>query len=104
MENNKNNENKINIELPEDVADGVYSNLAVITHSNSEFVCDFVQMMPGMPKAKVRSRVVMTPENAKRLMKALMDNINKYEANKGPISDEGQNLPPMNFGNPPTEA
>lgn len=104
MENNNNKDNKINIELPENVADGVYSNLAVITHSNSEFVCDFVQMMPGMPKAKVRSRVVMTPENAKRLMNALKDNINKYEAVKGKISDDNQNMPPMNFGNPPTEA
>ena len=105
MENdNQNKENKLNIELPEDIADGIYSNLAIITHSHSEFVCDFVQMMPGMPKAKVRSRVVMTPENAKRLLNALQDNINKFEANRGKISDDGQNLPPMNFGTPQTEA
>ena len=102
--NNKKNEKKINIELPENIADGVYSNLAIITHSNSEFVCDFVQMMPGMPKAKVRSRVVMTPQNAKRLMKALQDNIQKFESHVGKISDEGQNMPPMNFGAPTTEA
>lgn len=102
--NNQNKENKINIELPEDVSDGVYSNLAIITHSQSEFVCDFVQMMPGMPKAKVRSRVVMTPENAKRLLNALQDNINKFESHKGKINDDGQNLPPMNFGTPQTEA
>ncbi len=102
MENKK--ENKINIDLPENVADGVYSNLAIITHSPTEFVCDFVQMMPGMPKAKVRSRVIMTPQNAKRLLRALQDNIQKYEANLGTIADDGQNLPPMNFGAPTTEA
>ncbi|MDX1651043.1 MAG: DUF3467 domain-containing protein [Brumimicrobium sp.] len=104
MENKNNNENKINIELPEEIGDGVYSNLAVITHSNSEFVCDFIQMMPGMPKAKVRSRVIMTPENAKRLMRALADNISKFESHRGTISDDGSNMPPMNFGNPATEA
>ena len=102
MENKK--ENKINIDFPENVADGVYSNLAIITHSPTEFVCDFVQMMPGMPKAKVRSRVIMTPQNAKRLLRALQDNIQKYEANLGTIADDGQNLPPMNFGAPTTEA
>lgn len=100
---NQNKENKINIELPEDIAEGLYSNLAIITHSTSEFVCDFVQMMPGMPKAKVRSRVVMTPENAKRLLSALQDNLRKYEANIGKIEDKGGKQPPMNFG-PPTEA
>ena len=102
MENQK-KDNKINIELPEDIAEGLYSNLAIITHSQSEFVCDFVQMMPGMPKAKVRSRIVMTPENAKRLLNALGDNIRKYEANIGKIDDNKGNLPPMNFG-PTTEA
>lgn len=101
MENKK--ENKINIELSEEKASGVYSNLAIITHSTSEFVCDFVQMMPGMPKAKVQSRVVMTPENAKRLLHALQDNIQKYEANIGPIKEDGRNMPPINFG-PTTEA
>ena len=99
MENQK-KEHQINIELPEDIADGLYTNLAIITHSPSEFVCDFVQMMPGMPKAKVRSRVVMTPQNAKRLLRALEDNIKKYEAHIGIIPDDGQNMPPMNFGSP----
>lgn len=103
MENNG-KENKINIELPEQVADGIYSNLTIITHSQTEFVCDFVQMMPGMPKAKVRSRVIMTPQNAKRLLRALQDNINKFEANFGHVPDDGQNPPPMNFGTPTTEA
>ncbi|WP_107038379.1 DUF3467 domain-containing protein [Brumimicrobium mesophilum] len=104
MENQNEKENKINIDLSEDIADGVYSNLALITHSPSEFVCDFVQMMPGMPKAKVRSRVIMTPENAKRLLNALQDNIRKYEENVGNINTGGSNLPPINFGTPPTEA
>jgi hypothetical protein len=107
MENNNNNNNddkKLNIDLPEDVANGVYSNLTVITHSPSEFVCDFVQMMPGVPSAKVRSRVVMTPGNAKKLLNALKDNIQKYEESHGQISNDNQDLPPMNFGTPPTEA
>jgi hypothetical protein len=104
MENNNNKENKLNIELPENIADGVYSNLAVITHSQSEFVCDFVQIMPGMPKAKVRSRVIMTPENAKRLLNALQDNIRKFEENLGKINDTNAEMPPINFGTPPTEA
>ncbi len=101
MENK--NENKINIELSEEKASGIYSNLAIITHSTTEFVCDFVQMMPGMPKAKVQSRVIMTPENAKRLLRALQDNVQKFEANFGPIKEDGRNLPPINFG-PATEA
>jgi hypothetical protein len=71
MENQNQNENQMNIELSEETALGVYSNLAIITHSPAEFVCDFVQIMPGMPKGKVRSRIIMTPENAKRFMKAL---------------------------------
>lgn len=104
MENNKENQNKINIELPEEVAEGVYSNLALLTHSPTEFVCDFVQVMPGMPKAKVRSRVIMTPENAKRLLNALQDNIRKYEESIGNINSGGSDLPPINFGTPPTEA
>lgn len=104
MENNNKKENKINIELPEDIADGIYSNLALLTHSSSEFVCDFVQMMPGMPKAKVRSRVIMTPENAKKLLKALQDNIQKYEEKLGNIDSGNSDLPPINFGTPPTEA
>jgi hypothetical protein len=101
MENK--NENKINIELSEEKASGIYSNLAIITHSTTEFVCDFVQMMPGMPKAKVQSRVIMTPENAKRLLRALQDNVQKFESNFGTIKEDGRNLPPINFG-PTTEA
>ncbi len=100
MEDQK-NKNQLNIELKEEVAQGTYSNLAVITHSASEFVFDFVQIMPGMPKAQVKSRVIMTPEHAKRLMHALMDNVKRYEAMNGPIKtiDGGPNGNiPMNFG------
>lgn len=98
-------ENQLNIELNEEIAEGVYSNLAVITHSQSEFVVDFIQMMPGMPKARVRSRVVMTPQNAKRLMRALAENIQKYEQHNGVIVDtDTPPFPPMNFGGPTTQA
>jgi hypothetical protein len=103
MENN--NENQVNIELNEETALGIYSNLAIITHSPSEVVCDFVQMMPGMPKGKVRSRVIMTPVNAKRFMRALIDNVQKYEQNFGVIDDtDPTGMPPMNFGTPSTMA
>jgi len=101
----ENKENQVSIELNEEVASGIYSNLAVITHSNAEFVCDFIQMLPGMPKAQVKSRIIMTPLNAKRLVAALMDNIQKYEQNVGVIiDDEMQNPPTMNFGTPTTQA
>ncbi|MEY4521122.1 MAG: hypothetical protein RIT10_307 [Bacteroidota bacterium] len=100
-----NNENQMNIELTEDIALGVYSNLAIITHSPAEMVCDFIQVMPGMPKGKVRSRVIMTPQNAKRFMKALIENVQKYEQNFGHIDDDNNGgMPPMNFGTPSTMA
>lgn len=79
------NQSQFNIELGEDVAGGIYSNLAIITHSPAEFVIDFVRIMPGVPKPKVRSRIILTPEHAKRLVAALNDNIAKYEAVNGPI-------------------
>ena len=90
---------QINIELSEEVAEGQYVNLAMIAHSNSEFVIDFIKMMPGVPKAKVKSRIVITPEHAKRLLLALKDNIDKYEASFGSIkqTDEAPKFP-MNFG------
>ena len=104
MENN-NDENQVNIELTEEIALGVCSNLAIITHSPSEVVSDFVQMMPGMPKGKVRSRVIMTPQNAKRFMRALIENIQKYEQSFGIIEEnDNQGMPPMNFGTPTTQA
>ena len=91
----------INIELTEEVAEGNYSNLAVINHSPSEFVVDFIQMMPGIPKARVKSRIILTPQHAKRLMKALNDNIIKFESQHGSIKDlEPSSAIPMNFGGP----
>lgn len=72
--------NELSIELTEDIAEGIYANLAIITHSSSEFVFDFVRVMPGIPKAKVKSRIVMTPEHALRLLGALQDNLKQYEA------------------------
>jgi len=100
-----NNEGKLNIELPENVADGVYSNLAVITHSHAEFIIDFIRVMPGLPSAKVKSRIILTPQHTKRLLNALKDNINKYESMHGKISvEEGFESFPMNFGGPTPEA
>ena len=102
MENQNNNQ--INIELSEEMAEGIYSNLAIITHSNSEFVVDFVRIMPGVPKAKVKSRIVLTPEHAKRLFLALGDNITKYEEQNGAISIQDAPAFPMNFGGPTGQA
>ena len=96
--------NQLNIELSEEVAEGIYSNLAIITHSNSEFVVDFVKVMPGVPKARVKSRIVLTPQHAKRLLAALNDNIQKYESVHGTIKQtEGVSIP-MNFGGPTAQA
>ena len=93
------NQNQINIELSEEIAEGIYTNLAIITHSNSEFVVDFIRVMPGIPKAKVKSRIILTPEHAKRLMNALQDNIDKYEAVNGRIKvNDDPGAFPMNFG------
>lgn len=86
-----NSDNQIQIELKEDVAEGTYANLAIIAHSTSEFVLDFVRMMPGVAKAKVKSRIVMTPEHAKRLAMALQDNLMRYEAQFGEIRLPGHN-------------
>lgn len=92
---NKKNENEIHIELPADIAEGTYSNLAIISHSFAEFILDFVNIMPGLPKAKVKARIIMTPQHAKRLMLALADNISKFESVFGEIKDT--NVPPPNF-------
>jgi hypothetical protein len=94
----------LNIELTEEVAEGTYSNLAIINHSPSEFVVDFVQVMPGVPKAKVKSRIILTPQHAKRLMKALADNVVKFEAQHGKIKDVDPGVIPLNFGGPTAEA
>ena len=78
-------DNQLQRELKEEIAEGTYANLAIIAHSTSEFVLDFVRMMPGISKAKVKSRIVMTPEHAKRLALALQDNLMRYEAQFGEI-------------------
>ena len=92
-------EKKFDIELRPEIAAGVYSNLAIITHSSNEFIMDFVQMMPGLPKPSVRSRVLMTPENAKRLIRALMDNMQKYESQFGEVKlRDNPAVHPMGFG------
>jgi hypothetical protein len=103
FENNP--QNQINIELPEDIAEGIYSNLAMIAHSQSEFVIDFIRLMPGVPKAKVKSRIIITPEHALRLLMALQDNIKKYEEAFGMIKQSQDSFTfPMNFGGPMGEA
>ncbi|MDR0799858.1 MAG: DUF3467 domain-containing protein [Dysgonamonadaceae bacterium] len=91
-------QNNIQIELSDEIAQGIYSNLAIIAHSSSEFVVDFVRMMPGVPKAKVQSRIILTPEHAKRLMMALIDNVKKYEAQNGEIKLQGQGFVPPIMG------
>ena len=99
MNQNKNNpENQIEIELSEDIAQGIYSNLAIISHSSSEFVLDFIRVVPGVPKAKVKSRIILTPDHAKRLIVALQENIDKFENMNGPVSINNENmgfLPPL---------
>jgi uncharacterized protein (DUF1778 family) len=93
------NENQLNIELSEEIAEGIYSNLAIITHSSSEFVLDFIRVMPGVPKAKVKSRIILTPEHAKRLLTALEDNLEKFETINGRIKiQQDPSGFPMNFG------
>jgi hypothetical protein len=104
MENQQSPEQQLNIELSEEMADGQYANLAVITHSFAEFVIDFVNVMPNVPKAKVKSRVIMTPQHAKRLMRALVDNVKRFEAAHGVIKDMEQVNLPFNFGGPTAQA
>ena len=84
-----NKEQGMPIELKESVAEGVYSNMVVLAHSSTEFVCDFISVMPGMNKAQVKSRVIMAPEHAKRLLLSLQDNIRRYEAHFGEIRMTG---------------
>jgi len=96
--------NQLSIDLPEEVAEGIYSNLAIISHSQTEFVVDFVRLVPNVPKAKVKSRIILTPTHAKRLLQALSDNVRKFEAQHGPIKDKGgannPTMPPMSFNTP----
>jgi type III secretory pathway component EscV len=95
---------QLNIEISEEVAEGNYANLAIITHSHSEFVIDFVNVMPGTPKSKVKSRIILTPQHAKRLMKALTENIGRYESVNGSIKDIEEVQIPFNFGGPAAQA
>ena len=98
---NQSAENQLKIEISDEVADGIYSNLAIISHSNSEFILDYIMITPGVPKAKVKSRIILTPQHAKRLLKALKENIVKYESSFGEINEsETMNTIPMNFGGP----
>jgi hypothetical protein len=97
MAESKKPQNQINIEMPEEIAEGIYSNLAIISHSQSEFVIDFVRLLPNVPKAKVKSRIVITPHHAKRFLKALADNVNKYEKQHGQIQKTNDPPFPMNF-------
>jgi len=102
--NENDNPQELSIELSEEVSEGTYSNLAIITHSNTEFVLDFIRVMPGIPKAKVKSRIILTPEHAKRFIGALQDNIEKYEKINGKINTHEGPPFPMNFGGPAAEA
>ena len=100
MAENKKSKNQLNIELPEEIAGGIYSNLAVIAHSNSEFIIDFLRMVPNVPKTKVKSRIILTPQHAKRLLRALAENVKKFEGLHGKIKEPDPNsggLPPMGF-------
>jgi hypothetical protein len=97
-EENKQKKAQVNIELDQEIAQGIYSNLAIINHSQSEFVVDFVSIMPGVPKSKVKSRIVLTPQHAKRFLKAMHDNVSRFEKKNGEIKDYQQPAIPINFG------
>ena len=101
---NKENKNQLNIELTDEVAEGIYSNLAVIAQSPTEFIVDFIKIMPATPKAKVKSRIILTPQNAKRLYKALAENISNYESKHGTIKDVNEKMPPFTMGGPTAQA
>ena len=104
MEDKNQQQNQLNIEISEEVAEGEYANLAIITHSHAEFVIDFVNVMPGTPKSRVKSRIILTPQHAKRFMKALTENIQRFEAANGKIQDLEDVQIPMNFGGPSAQA
>lgn len=97
-DSNDQKKGQINIELDEAVAQGIYSNLAIINHSVSEFVIDYVTIMPSTPKSKVKARIILTPQHAKRFHKALGENIKRFEAANGEIKDFEQPPIPLNFG------
>src|ERR1700712_1538052 len=98
------NNQQLNIEISEEVSEGTYSNLVIITHSHAEFIVDFVNVMPGTPKSKVKSRIILTPTHAKRFMKAMIDNVKKFETVNGTIQDIEAVELPLNFGGPTAQA
>lgn len=104
MTGETNQSNQINIEISDEIAEGEYANLAIITHSHAEFVIDFVNVMPGTPKSKVKSRIILTPFHAKRFMKAMLDNVKKFETANGLIQDMESVEIPFNFGGPAAQA
>src|SRR4051812_33020861 len=97
-------QSQLNIEITEEMAEGQYANLAIITHSHAEFVIDFVNVMPGTPKSKVKSRIILTPQHAKRFMKALLENVERFESTNGAIKDLEEVQIPMTFGGPTAQA
>ena len=104
MDIQKEQPNQLNIEISEEISEGVYANLVIITHSHAEFIVDFVNVMPGTPKSKVKSRIILTPQHAKRFMKALTENIGRFEAANGNIKDLEEIQLPLNFGGPTAQA
>lgn len=104
MNNSNEQPTALNIEISEEVAEGTYANLAIITHSHAEFVIDFVNVMPGTPKSRVKNRIILTPFHAKRFMKAMIENIKKFETANGNIQDMEAVEIPFNFGGPPAQA
>ena len=98
MKKDKAKENNINIELDENMAQGLYSNLVIVNHSPTEFVLDFINVMPGAPKAKVRSRIILTPEHTKKFINALAENLDKYEKSFGKIKNFQKEVIPISFG------
>lgn len=104
MSNHIDQQSQLNIEISEEVAEGTYANLAIITHSHAEFVIDFVNVMPGTPKSRVKNRIILTPFHAKRFMKAIIDNVKKFETANGTIQDMESVEIPFNFGGPAGQA
>jgi len=102
----QNPDGSIDVELSEEIAEGVYANLAMIAHSNSEFILDFIRLMPGVPKAKVKARIILTPEHAKRLLEALRENISRFEEAYGDINNPTDTFkfPPGGFSGPVGQA
>ena len=104
MDSQKEQPNQLNIEISEEISEGIYANLVIITHSHAEFIVDFVNVMPGTPKSKVKSRIILTPTHSKRFMKAMIDNVKKFESSNGVIQDIEAVELPLNFGGPTAQA